>query len=51
MDLNALTSAVTPLLLQQIIVVTIGIVVLILVSVLFVKMRRQMRIDKGIRAA
>ena len=51
MDLNALTSAGTPLLLQQIIVVTIGIVVLILVSVLFVRMRRQMRIDKGIRAA
>jgi hypothetical protein len=51
MDLNALTSAVTPLLLQQIIVVTIGITVLCLVIVLFIKTRRQMRIDKGIRSA
>jgi YrbI family 3-deoxy-D-manno-octulosonate 8-phosphate phosphatase len=32
-------------------VVTIGTIVLILASVLFIKMRRQMRIDKGIRAA
>lgn len=51
MDINALTGAITPLLLQQIIVVTIGTIVLILASVLFIKMRRQMRIDKGIRAA
>ncbi len=51
MDLHTLTSTLTPILVQQIIVVTIGTTVLIVVIMLFVNMRRQIRVDKGIRQA
>ncbi|MFM2309279.1 MAG: hypothetical protein RLY87_1400 [Chloroflexota bacterium] len=50
MDSNFLTTM-TPLLIQQIVVISIGTLVFVLVVVLFVRVRRQIRTDKGIAQA